>query len=149
MRKPAASRWRTDGARRRPAGRDLRKDVRWGVRRGAGVGMLFSGVALLGVLLSGSDQFAARTGATPVDALFLYMVLGPLLGAVIGILRPMTKSMQGTMLIGLVCGVLVALFAGVVYLGLPWEETHTLMLATCGGFGAVGALLTRYLATGR
>lgn len=148
MRKPAAKRWRTDGARRRAARRDLRKDVRWGVRRGAAVGMLFSGVALLGALLSGSDQFAARTGAQPVDALFLYMVLGPLLGGVVGILRPMTRSTPGTMLIGLVCGVLVALFAGVIFLGLPWGETHMLMLLTSGGCGAVGALLTRYLATG-
>jgi hypothetical protein len=64
-------------------------------------------------------------------------------------MRPLAQSTPGTMLIGLVRGVLVGVMMAVGLIGLPWNSTHTMMIRYLGGFGAIGALVFRWRATRR
>jgi hypothetical protein len=98
----------------------------------------------VGFLLAGGERFASRTGMTIIGVLFFYLVIGPVLGGIVGLLRPLANSTPGTMLIGLVCGVVVGLVGAVGFAGLPWTSNHTLMVKTFGGAAALGALLMRH-----
>lgn len=111
--------------------------------------MFYSGIAVVGFLLAGDERFAARTGMTVIGVLFFFMVIGPVLGGIVGLLRPLLNSTPGTMLIGVVCGVVVGVVGAVGSAGLPWTSAHTLLVQTFGGAAALGALLMRHNLTRR
>lgn len=121
----------------------MRADVVWGLKAGANVALAAFLVTLLAMSLRGPGPFESHGGFTFLGVVVLYGVAGPLLGGLVGWLRPLTVTREGRGMIGLVCG---ALFGGMLVMatdGLPWTSDHTMMSLTGGVGGAIGAARMR------
>jgi hypothetical protein len=123
----------------RPEPRDVRADVVWGVKMGSKVAIAGCLLALAGLSLAAPGPFETVGGFNFFGIAAIYLVAGPLLGGVVGWLRPFAESRRGRMLIGLGCGALFGVMIVMATDGLPWTTDHT-MMALIGGVGAaIGA----------
>ena len=93
------------------------------------------------VLVQGTGAFD-RAGLSPAVCVGVYFIIGPLGGALIGLMLPLARSMIGHMFVGFV-GVL-PLYGSFALLLVPREHWRLGLLLTCWGGVTVGAT-TGYL----
>lgn len=117
----------------------MRADVVWGVKLGSKVAIATCLLSLIGMSLTGSGPFATREGSDLLGIALIFLVAGPLLGGLVGWLRPLAESREGRMLIGLVCGALFGVMLVLATDGLPWTSDHTVMAVIGSVGGAIGA----------
>jgi hypothetical protein len=89
---------------RRAESSSLRSRVLWGARWGLRYGLFYSALAGLGVLLRGPGLFTDNH-VTALGVLLLYLGGGPLVGSLIGLLRPLAQTAVGAMIVGIVATV--------------------------------------------
>ncbi len=124
-----------------PANR-LGANLRWGVVWGLRMSLLFS--AWIGVLIVLNQSVSLPVGQTDhhVNAfavMALYVGGGILAGAVIGLLRPIERTMFGTMVTGFVAGLPVFAGGSLLLGGLAqWDSTNTIV--TVAGALLVGPM---------
>ena len=88
----------------------LASRLRWGATWGLRYGAVYTIVALLAVVLGGT-RLLDRAGVSLLGVLLLYLAGGPLIGALIGLLRPVADTDLGAIVVGIVAT--VPLMAGV------------------------------------
>jgi hypothetical protein len=95
-------------------------------------------------LLRGSEPFE-RKGVTFLAVVVLYLVGGPVTGAIVGLLRPVAKSGLGAAITGVVAAIPVSVMAIAAVGGFPpWTRQHTfasIVMAVVGG--AMGGYMFR------
>ena len=89
------------------------------------------------LLLQGTGPFD-RLGLSPLVCVGVYFLVGPLGGALVGLLLPLARSMIGSMFIGFV-GVL-PLYGSFALLLVPRKEWLSGLFLTCFGGVFVGAI---------
>ena len=88
------------------------------------------------VLVQGTGAFD-HVGLSPATCVGVYFIVGPLGGALIGLMLPLARSMIGYMFVGFV-GVL-PLYGSFALLLVPREHWRLGLLLTCWGGVTVGA----------
>jgi hypothetical protein len=123
----------------------IRSEYGFGVLFCAAAGGVFALLCSLWVglivLVQGTGAFD-RAGLSPVVCVGVYFTIGPLGGALIGLMLPLARSMMGHMFVGFV-GVL-PLYGSFALLLVPREHWELGLLLTCWGGVTVGAA-TGYL----
>ena len=123
----------------------IRSEYRFGVLFCAAAGGVFAILCSLWVglivLVQGTGAFD-RAGLSPAVCVGVYFIIGPLGGALIGLMLPLARSMFGHMFVGFV-GVL-PLYGSFALLLVPREHWRLGLLLTCWGGVTVGAT-TGYL----
>jgi hypothetical protein len=122
----------------------LRRDLSWGVKWGIWFAIGYSVLALVPALIR------AITGATTLGGraisffaiLSIYFASGLGVGLIVGLCRPWLSSVIGAFLVGIVCGVPVALAVRVGIFGLHDWSTDDLLAGSIfavvlGGLGGV------------
>lgn len=91
------------------------RDVRWGIAHGFGFAVLYSIFAVILYLLrrGAFDRHGTSLGAV----LSLYFAAGVVGGALVGALRPLTRSRLGSMVVGVVAMTPVFLGVGILLFG--------------------------------
>ena len=122
----------TDGAGRQ-IGRDLRWGLGWGVWMAAG----YSVLAVLLAAVRGSGDYPELGLSTP-RIVGLYWLVGPTAGLVAGVLRPLTRYAVGAILTGWAVGAVIFGGVGLALRG-PTREAAGLAFAA-GLLGAFWAM---------
>ena len=94
------------------------KNILWGVKIGAGFGLLYCVAALVIFALQGTEPFEHNDVELP-SVLVLYLSSGIVAGAIVGALRPLTRTKAGAMLVGVVAVTPLAFGIGTMLYGLP------------------------------
>jgi hypothetical protein len=106
-----------------------------------GAGVAFAILCSLWVglilLVQGTGPFD-RAGLSPLVCVGTYFVVGPLGGALIGLILPLARSMIGYMFVGFVGA--VTLYGSFALLLVPREHWRLGLLLTCWGGVMVGAV---------
>jgi len=94
----------------------------------------YSAFGLLILLTRGAKPFAANK-VSPASAIAVYLISGPIAGALLGLLRPFTRHLPGAMLVSI--PVSFPVFAGALLAvsGMPWTWDRgtwiMLLILTC------------------
>lgn len=96
---------RIDTKHRRTRG-ELVDDLKWGIGWGLWMAAGFSGIALVVTGFRGSADYP-DFGLTIRSIILLYFALGLIAGAVLGVLRPFTRTKSGGFFVGWLIGSLV------------------------------------------
>ena len=91
-------------------------NLKWGILRGLFLGSVYSAYVLLVYLIRGADAFSAL-GLTLGTLVAAYLGGGVVSGAVVGALRPLTKSHAGCIFVGTVAAVPTFLGVGLAMYG--------------------------------
>lgn len=127
----------------RDAGR-IARDVKSGLLGGLGVSAVYC-VWVLGVYaLRGSAPFD-RNGVTLPGVLVTYLTVGLLAGAVVGVLRPISRRPIGAYVVGFVAAFPIAAGIAVLVEGLPARWDYTMWLALLMTWVVFGAIVGREL----
>ncbi|HEY0777955.1 MAG TPA: hypothetical protein VGD56_08310 [Gemmatirosa sp.] len=122
-------------------------DLRWGLGWGVAYAFFYSAfVAVTGALNGG--EAAAHYHTTVPRIVAMYWTVGPGTGALVGVLRPLTRTALGTACVGLLAGTLVYGGIGLAQDG-PTQETLIVALIAGTAVGVPGALILRSRARGR
>jgi hypothetical protein len=109
-------------------------NLAWGIGWGLGFAVLvsiiagvrlFIGLGVYGLTLAARDEISARNPEelTWVLAVFpLYFAAGILGGIVVGLLRPLTKYMPGSVSVGMIVGTIVYATMGTLAIGMENEK---------------------------
>ena len=117
-------------------------NMKWGALHGLGVGLVFTAWVTFLYIIRGSKPFEANH-TTFVAVLGLYLVGGPLAGAIVGLFRPMVRRLPGALLAGAVGGIPAAIAVRLAMFGLaPVSELDFWILA---GFCLYLGPLTGYM----
>jgi len=113
--------------------------VLWGIRWGAAYSAVLVAWVVFLWLVRGSEPFDRR-GVTFLAVVIVYVVGGPVTGAVVGLLLPFAKSSLGAALTGIVAAIPVTVIIIATVAGFPpWTRAHTIssiLMAVFGGGGA-------------
>jgi len=128
---------------RRP--RNLRVDLTWGMKGGLLVATIFSSWAGLVWVLSQGGPWKEQGLSLPA-IVGGYLVGGVSAGAIVGLLRPLTRSKLGAYAVGYLAGcfVMAALLAAVAGPPTGWNAVHViglLFVALYAGYGIGSELL--------
>lgn len=94
------------------------QDVKWGLKWGAGFTVVMTLYTLGVYLIVGSEPFD-RVGLRPQVVLTLYIAGSLIAGLVVGLLRKLTATREGSMLVGTLAALPVSLGMGLAYFGAP------------------------------
>ena len=122
----------------------LNRNLRWGVGNGLYMACFFTVVVvLIRVFADHNSSSASHRLSLPV-IIGVYVVGGVLAGAIVGVLRPLTRYAIGAMLVSLPAFLPIATLITMAYEGSPehWGKAvwETVLLLTCTagpGFGLV------------
>ena len=122
--------------------RQIATDVGWGVRAGAVYGVLLSVLAIVIASLRLERRQIAAEAPELAQALLIYFGGGIVAGAIVGLLRPLTRRRDGATLVAILA-LLPAMFClGLAMFGTPvaWTRAEWLGLAISAVvFGVLGA----------
>jgi hypothetical protein len=106
---------RIDAKHRRTRG-ELIDDLKWGIRWGLWMAAGFSAIALVITGFRGSPDYP-EFGLSIGSIILLYFALGLIAGALVGVLRPFTRTKSGGFFVGWLIGSLVYGGAGLMIKG--------------------------------
>ena len=96
---------RIDTKHRRTSG-ELRDDLKWGINWGLWMAAAFSAIAVVMTGFRGSPHYP-NFGLSIYSVVLLYVALGLIGGALLGFLRPFTRTRSGGFFVGWLIGSLV------------------------------------------
>lgn len=119
----------------------LARNVKWGTSWGLAFGAFYSIWVLVLFAFSGTAAFD-RLRITLPKAIMFYMLGGLVVGAIVGVLRPLSTRLAGAVAVGMIATVPLALGFRLVTRGLaPWTGVDTAALITStivlGGLGGL------------
>ena len=126
---------RIDTKHRRTRG-ELRDDLKWGLSWGLWMAAGFSGIAVVITGFRGSPDYP-ELGLTIRSIILLYFALGLISGALLGLLRPATRTKSGGFFVGWLIGSLVYGGAGLM---IPHVTIAMLPVALILGLAVGGTL---------
>lgn len=99
------------------------RDIKWGLGHGLGFAVLYSLLVAILYAIRGArafDRYATSIGSV----IALYFAAGVIAGALVGIMRPLTASRGGSILVGTVAAIPVFLGVGVLISGsiTAWDD---------------------------
>jgi len=110
--------------------------IRWGLRWGAYYSVILTAWVTLLWLLRGSRPFEGQS-VTLVAVVTLYVVGGPVTGAIVGLLLPFARSGLGAAITGIVAAIPISVMAIATVGGFPpWTTRHSIasaLMAVTGG----------------
>jgi hypothetical protein len=115
------------------------QDVRWGLKWGIAFGICLALYTLI-VYLAAGDQPFHRVGASPLTVLGVYILGSLAAGAIVGLLRPLTKERDGAMLVGVLAAMPASFVINLTMFGPPnaWSAGDWFQFVVLGAmFGAV------------
>ncbi|MFN2398928.1 MAG: hypothetical protein ABR543_09875 [Gemmatimonadaceae bacterium] len=95
-----------------PVDRGVLRNIRWGIILGLFFAVYYSAIAIAIYLLLGPSAFD-RNGITLLGAIMAYFTAGVVGGIVVGLFRPLVRSLLGRMAAGILVAVPVFLVIGV------------------------------------
>jgi hypothetical protein len=123
----------------------IRSEYGFGVLFCAAAGGVFAILCSLWVglivLVQGTGAFD-RVGVSPLLCVGVYFIIGPLGGALIGLMLPLARSMIGHMFVGFVC--VLPIYGTFALILLTRDHWELVLQQTCSGGVTVGAA-TGYL----
>lgn len=121
-------------------------NVTWGMGWGIAFGLGFSCYVVLLFLSRGEAAFEPH-GMTLTQVVALYLAGGTLAGAVVGLLRPLTRNTWGAAVVGFLGAVTIAVFLIIAEGGLiPWTQAKTTKAIILGlVWGPLGGVMLRAL----
>ncbi len=120
-------------------------DLRWGVKAGWAFAGVLSAWVLILSLLQGSTRFE-KLGVTTGTIIVTYFAAGTVAGGLVGLLRPLTRSRVGAVVVGALAGIIVYTAISVAMDG--WANIDLVFGAICG-IPVGGALGYHLSGTGR
>jgi hypothetical protein len=121
------------------------QNIRWGVRGGLALALLYCAWITAVRVFGGARPFE-REGVTYLGVAAAYLAIGLSAGAVVGVLRPMTRHRAGAYVVGLFAGTVLSSAITALVAGPPWrwdfDEWVVLPIVAAGA----GALIGRELA---
>jgi len=121
-------------------------NVRWGVTWGLRMAMLFCAWIGILVVLNWSFTLPVRSNhhVNAFAVVALYVGGGIIAGAIVGLLRPLERTMAGAMLTGFVAALPVFAGGSLLLNSLSnWDITNTIV--TLAGAGTLGPMMGAYL----
>ena len=110
---------------------ELRKDLRWGLARGLGAGVVNSLIILAITAGLAADAAAGKyRGLTPWQIVATFFVAGSLCGLILGVFRPVTESRFGALVVGWVVGTMTCGSIEIAMFG--FSEAIVIMSAILG-----------------
>lgn len=125
---------------RHERGQSMRGRIRQGAALGARTGLLLTGLAVIGLLVTRAGSWSDILGAIVLVAV-LYLLGGLAVGGIIGMLQPLSRGPVGFLLTATVAG--APLFAALLFIvyGFSWTlETTIVLLITTPLFAAATTL---------
>lgn len=104
-------------------------NILWGMRRGLAFAGVISAFVLVLYVANGASNFA-KLGLSVPEIILIYAIGGVLTGAVVGAMRPWTKSRLGAMVTGVAAALPASLALGLALYGTP-SQWHRTTLANC------------------
>lgn len=124
--------------------RNVRSDLYWGLRWGAYYGG-FYGLLMLVVILFTETELAPESGWSDWTVLLVYVTLCLGIGAVVGLLRPLTTTWWGTAFIGLLVGGVLGLGFGGLLMGADFGNPgYAFVVPACILVTVLGSLAIRF-----
>lgn len=105
------------------------RDVRFAVGTGFVMATLFSLWVVVMYLAGGPRAFSA-IGTTVYAVVLCYYVAGIVGGALVGLLLPLTGTLGGRMLVGIVASLVLGISAQTTLKGAIWHWDRTTLVAT-------------------
>src|SRR6266568_8317471 len=98
----------------------------WGGRWGLYYGAALSVLATVGYVLKPSGF--AQAGLNYPEVVAFYVIGGPVAGLIVGLLRPVTASVLGAAIVGIVTAVPIGFALTIMLAGMPWTRSHTILV---------------------
>ena len=118
----------------------IQTNVKWGVKRGLTLALIFVAIASVAFIIGGEQSFAQR-GVRFSDLIGFYLLGGLLGGLALGLLRPLARTKIGIVVISMaiaftVWSAFLAAFVGISRLQVFDFLTLFFVTIVCGPFGA-------------
>lgn len=118
------------------------QNARWGANHGLAIGIVFVLWAIVLRITTGQRAFAANH-TTFGAVVLLYLLGGPVAGALVGLCRPITRRLPGALLAGVIAGVPVAVAGRLALVG--FQPPSALDLWILGALSLYLGPLTAFL----
>ena len=123
--------------------RDRWSDVRWGLRWGLYYGSFYAALLIAATVLGRRDVFRNAVFSNTA-VIVVYGLVGPAIGALVGLARPATRTIPGPIAVGAVVGFAVGSGLSLVVMGTSaLNPGHAFMTAAFTLAGPVAALSIR------
>ncbi|HEX5438980.1 MAG TPA: hypothetical protein VFW98_17645 [Gemmatimonadaceae bacterium] len=103
----------------------LLQNLGWGVRWGLKFAVVYSAFALIALLFGGAAVFQ-HSGTTFVFAIGLYFAAGLVAGAIVGVLRPVTRGPIGAAIVGVIAAIPICVLTRFSIDRSPWTIADTI-----------------------